>query len=146
MVVVVTDAVLVAGSRPGRLDAPEQALVDQNAEGVVDALTRDRTNLGSDGLGNVVCRTVRSIGHRPQDGQPLGRDLYTALAEKIGLLSGWMHGHGHIIGQILILSNVVPGPCIEDATATGIWEGGATVCGLVDRDERCSRDQAQQPM
>ena len=88
MVVVVTDAVLITGRRPGRLDAPEQTLVDQDAEGVVHPLTRDRTNLSSDGLGNVVCAAVRSIGHRPQNGQPLGGDLDTVLAEESGLLGG----------------------------------------------------------
>ena len=65
VVVVVTDAVLIAGSRPGRLDASEQAIVDQDAKSVVHPLTRDRTNLGSHGLGYVVCRAVRSIRDRP---------------------------------------------------------------------------------
>jgi len=41
----------------------------------------------------------------------LGGDLDTVLAEKLGLFGRWMHGHGYITGQILILSNVVLGPC-----------------------------------
>jgi hypothetical protein len=39
VVVVVTDPILVAGRRPGRLDAPEEALVGEGREGVVHRLT-----------------------------------------------------------------------------------------------------------
>ncbi len=81
VVMVVTDSLLVAGRRPGRLDTPDEALVDQNAEGVVHPLARDGTDLGPDHLRYIVCGAVRSFGHRPQDGQPLGRDLDTVLAK-----------------------------------------------------------------
>jgi len=54
VVMVVTDSVLVAGRRPGRLDAPQEAIVGEGPEGVVHRLMRDGTDLGSDNLVDVV--------------------------------------------------------------------------------------------
>ncbi len=81
VVVVITDPVLVAGRRPGRLDALEEALVGEDRQGVVHRLTGDGTDIGPYGLVDFVRRAVRSVGHCPQNGQTLGRDLQTVLAE-----------------------------------------------------------------
>jgi hypothetical protein len=88
VVVVVTHPVLVAGRRSGRLDTPEKPLVDQDSKGVVHPLAGDRTDLGPDGLCNVIGGTVRSIGHRLENGQPLSRDLDPVLAKEVGRLEG----------------------------------------------------------
>ena len=88
VVVVVADPVLVAGRRPGRLDAPEEALVGEDAEGVVHRLARDRTDLGPHDAVDVVGGAVRPVGHRPQDGQALGRDLQAVLAEQRIVVDG----------------------------------------------------------
>ena len=79
---VVADPVLVARRRPGGLDAPEEALVGEDAERVVDGLARDGADLGPHDLVDVVGGAVRPVGHRPQHGQPLGRDLQAVLAEE----------------------------------------------------------------
>ena len=88
VVVVVTDPVLVAGRRPGGLDAPEEALVGEGREGVVHRLTRDGTDLGPHDLADVVGGAVRSVGHRPQHGQTLGRDLQPMPAQQRLVVDG----------------------------------------------------------
>ena len=86
MVVVVTRLLFVAGRRSSRLDAPQDALFDQHAEGVVYRLARDGADLGPDDSSHIVCRAVGATGHRSQYGQTLGRDLDTVLAKKIRAL------------------------------------------------------------
>jgi hypothetical protein len=67
MVMVVADPVLEASRCPGRLNAPEEAFGDQDAERVVNRLERDGTNLDPDDLGNAVGRDVGLTCYRPQD-------------------------------------------------------------------------------
>ena len=88
MVVVVADPILEAGGRSGRLYAPDQPLGDQDAEGVVDRLERDRPDLGPHGLGHRVGGDVRPTRDRPQDGQSLGRNLNTVLSKKVSRVGG----------------------------------------------------------
>src|SRR5262245_54154455 len=47
VVVVVANAILVECRRAGGLDAPEESLLDQHAEGVVHRLSRDGADLGA---------------------------------------------------------------------------------------------------
>lgn len=75
VVVVVSHAILVAGRRSGGLDAPENALLGEGAEGVVNRLPRDGAYLGADDPLDLVRRAVRGLGHRPQHGKPLSRHL-----------------------------------------------------------------------
>ena len=82
MVVVVADAILEARRRPGGLNAPDQALGDQQAQGVVHRLQRDGADLGPDDLGHGVGRDVRLTRDRPQDRQSLGRDLDAAFTKE----------------------------------------------------------------
>ena len=58
MVVVVADAIFETSRRPGGLNAPDEAFGDQEAEGVVDRLERDRADLGPDDLSHAVGRNV----------------------------------------------------------------------------------------
>ena len=101
VVMVVSNPVLEARRRPGGLDASEEALVGQDSEGVVHRLARDGADLGPHDLSDLVRRAVRSSGHRPQDGQTLGRDLEAVPAEKVGWIGVRLHGHESNISPIL---------------------------------------------
>lgn len=81
---VVSDPILIPGWRPGRLDAPQDAPVGQDAQRVIHRLARDGTDLGSDVLGNRVRRDVGTIRNCLQDGQALRRDLDAVLTEEFG--------------------------------------------------------------
>jgi hypothetical protein len=97
VVVIVTNAVFEAGRRPGGLNPPEQPLLGQHAEGIVNCLSRDGTDFGAHFLGNGVRRTVRATCYGPQHSQSLDCDLETVIAEQLG----WVGGHAQILGRIL---------------------------------------------
>lgn len=84
VMVVVTDPVLIERGGPGGLDAPDETLLDQHPEGIIDGLSRNgsdvRANLARDG----VCGGVRKLGHRPDHGQTLGRNGNAVTAEGVG--------------------------------------------------------------
>jgi hypothetical protein len=86
MMVVVADAILVAGRRAGRLNAPEQTLGDQDGKRVVHRLKRDGADFGPDHLGDAVGGGVRLRRDGPQDRQSLRGDLNPAAAKKICLV------------------------------------------------------------
>lgn len=88
MVVVVTNPILVKRRRAGWLNAPDEAFFDQHPERVVDRLSRDRTDAGTDVLDNGIHRRVGALRNRPQHRQALGGDWNSILAEKVG-------GFGH---------------------------------------------------
>jgi hypothetical protein len=90
MVVVVADPAFEERRRSSRLNAPDDAFRDQDAERVIDRLQGDCTDAGPDDLGHAVGRDVGISGDRTQNGQPLGGDLNTPLAEEIGGVGG--HG------------------------------------------------------
>ena len=98
---VVTDPILVAGRRPGGLDAPEEALVGEGREGVVHRLTRDGTDLGPYDVVDVVRGAVRSVGHRPQNSQTLGRDVQTVPAEQRIVVNGCLPRHARSLTPVL---------------------------------------------
>jgi len=75
VVVVVPDTCLVASRRPGRLDAPDETLLAEQVEGVVDGLTRDGAQLCVHDAGDVVGAAVGPLGDGPQHGDALGGDL-----------------------------------------------------------------------
>jgi hypothetical protein len=91
VVVVVPHTMLITSGRSGWLDTPQEALAHQNAESVVHPLTRDGTDLASHRLGHLVGGAVGLIGHGPQDGQTLGRDLDAVPAKQIGVAVGRLH-------------------------------------------------------
>jgi hypothetical protein len=100
MVVVVTDSILVQGRRPSGLDSPDEALLGQDAEGVVHRLSRDGTDLGANVLDDVVHHTMGPTRHRSQHGQALSRDLESVFAKHLGSIVK----HDVIIGQIWTVS------------------------------------------
>ena len=83
MVMVVTDPVFEARRRPGGLNAPDQALGDQQAKRVVHRLQRDGADFGPDDLGYGVGGDVRLTGYRSQHRQALCGDLDTALPKDV---------------------------------------------------------------
>jgi len=85
---VVSDPILESRRRTGRLNAPDEALSDQDVERVIHRLERDGTDLCPDGLGHTVRRNVRLIRHGSQDGQPLGGDLNAALPKEFSRVDG----------------------------------------------------------
>lgn len=97
MVVVVAHTRLESRWRPGRLNAPDEAFGNQDAEAVVDRLERDGPNLGPDGFGHGVGRSVGLTRDGPQDGQSLGGHLNAALAKEIGRVGG----HALMLRQII---------------------------------------------
>ena len=84
MMVVVANTVLISSRRSGGLDAPDEPLVHQEAEGLVDRLQRDRANFGSDDFRHRVRRDVGLPADRPQHRQSLSRNLNTALSKEVG--------------------------------------------------------------
>jgi hypothetical protein len=65
------------------LNAPDEAFGNQDAQGVVHRLQRDRPDLAPDNIGYAVGRDVGLTCDRPQHSQSLGGDLNTTLAKKI---------------------------------------------------------------
>ena len=93
VVVVVADAVLVAGRRAGRLDAPEEALVGEDAEGVVHGLAGDGAELDAARPRRCRRRCRGAARHRPQHREALGGDLQPVLAEQGLVVDGGVTGH-----------------------------------------------------
>jgi hypothetical protein len=83
VVVVVADPCLEARWRPGRLDTPDQANVNQDAQHVVHGLERNGAHLGPDGLSDGIGCHVGLARDRSQDGQSLARDPVAALTKKV---------------------------------------------------------------
>jgi len=80
MMVIVTDPRFEARRRPRRLDAPDDAFANQDAQRVVDRLERNRADLGPYRVGHAVRGDVRMTRHCPQHSQSLRRDLKTVLS------------------------------------------------------------------
>jgi hypothetical protein len=114
MVMVVADPILEPGWRSGGLNAPDEALDNQDAEGVVHRLERDGPDLAPDNLGHAIGRDVGLARYRPQDRQSLGRDLNAALTEKVCGIAG----HAERLDQLL--DRFKP-----DATPTDCWIAAA---------------------
>ena len=97
MVVIIADPILITSRRAGRLNASDKPLGDQNPQGVVHRLQRDRPNFGPDDLGHAVGRNVGLTRYGPQYSQSLGRDLNAALAKELS----WVADHAKRVAQIL---------------------------------------------
>jgi hypothetical protein len=87
MVMVVADAILEASRRSRWLNAADQTFGDEDAEGVVHRLKRDRPDLGPDSCSHRVGRDVGLTRYRPQDSESLSGDLNAALPKEIGRVS-----------------------------------------------------------
>lgn len=80
--VVVADPILETSGGPGRLESSDESFGDEKAEGVVDRLERDRTDLGPHHVRDRIGRDVGTARDCPEDGQSLGCYLDSALAEE----------------------------------------------------------------
>lgn len=67
MVMVVADPVLEARRRACRLDAPDELLANENVEGIVDRLQRDRSYFTANRLGYPISRDVWLACYRAED-------------------------------------------------------------------------------
>ena len=72
---VVPHPIFVSSDRSGGLDAPNQLLLHEDAQRVVDRLTGDRADAGPDVLGELFSRGVGESRYGTQDGQALRCDL-----------------------------------------------------------------------
>src|SRR5690606_6928693 len=93
VVVVVVDPILVAGGGTGRLDAPDQPLLGERAQGVVHRLAGYRPDVGPHHRFDVVGGGVGPARDCPHDRQTLRRHPHTVLAEEPGGIGGdvWSH-------------------------------------------------------
>ena len=97
MMMIVVNPVFVSRGRPGGLDAPDETLVHQDAEGIVYRLARNHANLDSYDLGDFIRCPVWVNRHRTHNGQALGRSLDTVFTKK----RGWIVDHGRKVYLIL---------------------------------------------
>jgi hypothetical protein len=88
VVMVVTDAILVARRRPGRLDAQDEAFGHEHSERVVHRLERDRADLRPGDGCDLVGRDVRPSRDRAHDGQSLRCHPDTASPQEIDRVAG----------------------------------------------------------
>jgi hypothetical protein len=75
VVVIVSDAVLVQRGRADRLNAANETFVDEQAERVVDRLTRDRSDVGLGGLRDVFRGAMRTVSDGTKNGETLRGDV-----------------------------------------------------------------------
>jgi hypothetical protein len=57
------------------LNAPNETFLSQHAEGIVNRLPRDGTDLGADKRGNIIRRAMGAVRYCPQHGEALSRHL-----------------------------------------------------------------------
>ena len=88
VVVVVVHPVLVASRRTDGLNPSENALIDQDAQCVVDGLARNRAEFELREFGHFVGRDVGADRHRPQHRDALGGCLKTVVAKLFGRALG----------------------------------------------------------
>lgn len=77
VMVIVADSILEPSGRASGLDSPDETLVGEGTEGVIDRLPRDRTDLVAHDFSELLGRGMRPIGDSLHDRQALRRDLKT---------------------------------------------------------------------
>ena len=82
VMVVVTDAVLIASCRASGLDPANQVLVDQDAERVIDRLAGDGAELGAHFVAQLVGSGMGMFCDDAHEREPLSSDLYAVLAQE----------------------------------------------------------------
>ncbi len=99
MMVVVADPRLVAGHRPGRLDAAQQRGIGQHAQHVVHRLVRDGAEILAGGADERLGVGVWSLVNGDQDRDPGARDPQRRRAQQaLGVGNG---GHGPTLPYFL---------------------------------------------
>jgi hypothetical protein len=113
MVMVVADAIFESRGGSCGLDAAEEPMVDEQREGVVDRLERNRTDIRADPFGHAIRGDVRLTGDDAHDREPLRSDVNAALAQERGRVAV----HPDTLDQDLELfkglidEKVADGPC-----------------------------------
>ncbi len=106
VMVVVANPVFVTGRRTGRLNAPNDALLHQQSERVINRLARNRADVGANAFGNHVGGGMWPGRHHPQDRQALGGDLDTMFSKDFR----GVRVHASVIHQILDPVQYLPEP------------------------------------
>jgi len=104
VVVVVADAILVAGRGTGGLDATDQAFGDEHAQRVIDRLQRDGADFRSNHVRDAVGGDVRRGRHGAQDGEPLRGDLDAVFTKESGRVRNHESDYISNIGVIQLLT------------------------------------------
>ncbi len=84
VMVIVTNPIFEARRRTCRLNPPNDPLVGEHVECIIDRLPRDHPYLGLDLSSHVICGGVRLSRHGTEDRNPLCGDLETVLTELFG--------------------------------------------------------------
>jgi hypothetical protein len=84
VVVVVIDPVLIAGRRARRLDTPDEVIFGQDAQRIVDRLTRDGADVSPHQRFYLVGRSMGPAGHSSHDRQTLCGHLNASPSERVG--------------------------------------------------------------
>jgi hypothetical protein len=133
VMVVVSDPVLVPSRRAGRLDPPDEVIFGQDAQGVVDRLTRDGADVIAHQPLDLLRRPVRPAGHGPHDSQSLSRHLNPSPPEQVGRAIACLPEHNSTLALILDfvkfardLQGARPESSVVAATPTG---GGMNKAG-----------------
>ncbi len=127
MVMVVADPIFVSRRRPRRLDPPDDVVLGEEGQGVVDRLPGNCPDVLSDDLGDVVRRAVRMGRNGTQHGEPLRRDLEAPVAENFCEIDGHERqsrtdfGLCQVLGPVHTWNGFAPAP--RGATRSG--NGGA---------------------
>jgi hypothetical protein len=93
MMMVVTDSILVESGRACGLDAPNETLLRQNSERIVNGLAGYGANAVPYMLGDIVGRTMGPLGNCSKDGQSLGGHLDAVFTKQVG----WIRHPGSIL-------------------------------------------------
>ncbi len=84
MVVIVPHACFIERRRPNGLNTPDQSLVDEKAQCVVDRLARNGSNVGLGCLGHIIGGAVGLVSYGAQDCKSLGGDMEAVRPEHVG--------------------------------------------------------------
>ncbi len=84
MVMIVAHPILVTRQRPGRLNAPNEALFYKQSERIVNCLTRNDANVGASFLRDHIGSPMRPNRDCPQNRQALGGYGKATFSQKFG--------------------------------------------------------------
>jgi hypothetical protein len=101
VMVVVIDPVFIAGRRARRLGTPDEVIFGEDAQRVVDRLTRNGANVRPYQLLYLVRRSVRPAGHSSHDGQALSGHLNASPPERVGWARANFLEHNSTLALIL---------------------------------------------
>lgn len=100
MMMIVAHAIFIQRRRSRRLNPPQNPLLGKHSQRIINRLTRDGPQLGSNVFNDSIRRTMRLPTHRPHHSQTLSRHLHIMFAEYLRRVMN----HGMDIVQLWTLS------------------------------------------